>query len=88
MMFSSPNFVDPDFIGRDRETAFSELNESLRRIQKKLGDENFAKLMEMSNRMRVHFEADPNNDNDETIKGRNIILDMEDILKSCMKRRS
>jgi hypothetical protein len=33
--------------------------------------------------MRAHFEADPKNETDETIKGREIVMDMRDILMGC-----
>ena len=82
MMLSSPSFVDPDFIGRNLETAFSELNEGLNMIRRRLGEERYAKLLDLSNRMRAHFEADPENKTDETIKGRELIVEMEDILNS------
>jgi hypothetical protein len=81
MMLSSPAFADPDFIGRNLETAFAELSEGIRLIRPKLGDERYAKLIELSDRMRAHFEADPEDKTQDAIKGRELILEMEDILK-------
>lgn len=81
MMLSSPAFVDPDFIGRDLPTAFHELNEALGQMRPKLGEERYAKLIELSNRMRAHFEADPEDKTEDAVKGRELIVVMEDILK-------
>jgi hypothetical protein len=81
MMLSSPAFVDPDFIGRNLDTAFSELNEGLRLIRDKLGEERYAKAMELSNQMRAHFEAAPENKTGDSIRGRELILEMEEVLK-------
>jgi hypothetical protein len=81
IMFSGPAFVDPDFVGRDLPTAFYELNEALRLIRDKLGEERYAQLIDLSNRVRAHYEADPENKADDTIKGRELIVVMEDILK-------
>ena len=81
-MLSSPTFKDDYFTERNVETEFFRLNESLLLIRHKLGEERYAKLLDLSNRMRAHFEADPENKTDETIKGRELILEMEDILNS------
>jgi hypothetical protein len=35
----------------------------------KLGEERYLKLIEMSDRMRAHFEPDPANKTDDTLKG-------------------
>ena len=72
-----------DYLGMmmlDLEMAFYELNEGLRLIRGKLGEERYRKLMEMSDRMRAHFEADPENKTDDTLMGRDIISEMEAVL--------
>ena len=80
MMLSSPAFVDPDFIGRDLETAFSELDAGLGLIRDKLGEGRYAKLIEMSKQMRAHFEADPQDSNGQAKQGRKLIREMEELL--------
>lgn len=82
MMLSSPKFADRTghFPEKGVETVFFALNESLRLIRKKLGEERYHKLTDMSDRMRAHFEADPENKTDDTLKGRAIIHEMEDLL--------
>lgn len=89
MMLSSPTFVDKTgyFPYRNIETVFSEFNESLSVLRKKLGDERYLKLVEMSDRMRAHFEADPEDKTDDTLKGREIIHEMEDLLRQSSRKR-
>ena len=49
--------------------------------REKLGEERYLKLIEMSDRMRAHFEADPEGKTDDTRKGCAIIREMEDLLR-------
>jgi hypothetical protein len=83
MMLGSPTFVDRTgyFPGRNLQTTFYELNEGLRLVRGKLGEELYLKLREMSDRMRTHFEADPEDRTDDTLKGREIIIEMEELLR-------
>jgi hypothetical protein len=83
MMISSPTFADRTghFPGRNIGTAFHALNESLRLIRQKLGEERYLKLMEMSDRMRAHFEADPEDKTDDALEGRALIEEMEILLR-------
>jgi hypothetical protein len=88
MMLASPTFVDKTgyFPGRNVETIFHSLNEGLRLIRANLGEERYLKLIEMSDRMRAHFEADPENKTGDTLKGRTIIDEMEALLKQRSKK--
>ena len=81
IMFSGPAFEDPHFVGRDLEAAFFELNEALRLMRKKLGEDRFSKLTELSDRVRAHYEADPEKTTGDTLKGRELIIEMEKLLK-------
>ncbi len=47
-------------------TEFFALNEGLKNLRKKLGEERYKALVALSNWMRAHFEADPENKTDET----------------------
>jgi hypothetical protein len=88
MMLSSPRFIDEIgyFPGRNIDTIFLQLNEGLRMMRGKLGDELYLKLREMSDRMRAHFEADAENRTDETLKGRAIIMEMRNLLKQSARK--
>lgn len=83
MMLSSPTFIDESghFPGRNVDTEFRALNEGLRNTRGKLGEERYRKLAEMSNQMRAYFEADPE-DTGDALKGRELILAMEDLIKA------
>ena len=89
MMLISPKFEDVTgyFPGRNIDNTFYELNEGLRLMQPKLGEDLYRKLRDMSDRMRAHFEADPENKTDDTLKGRAIILEMLDLLKQSRRKR-
>jgi|SRR5579863_860178 len=88
MMLASPTFVDKTgyFPSQNIDTVFFQLNEGLRLIRGKLGEERYLKLKEMSDRMRTHFEADPENKTDDTPKGCAIIHEMELLLKQKIRK--
>ena len=88
MMLSSPTFVDKTgyFPYRNLEVVFQQLNESLRLIRGKLGEERYLALAQMSDRMRAHFEADPDDKTDDTLKGRDLIVEMRDLLKQPARK--
>ncbi|MDR3511428.1 MAG: hypothetical protein P4L73_07335 [Caulobacteraceae bacterium] len=88
MMLDSPTFVDRTgyFPWQNLQTTFYELNEGLRLIREQLGEELYLKLREMSDRMRAHFEADPDDKTDDTLKGRDIIREMEALLKQSRRK--
>ena len=87
MMLSSPTFIDKSgyFPDRDINTTFFALNESLKLIRKKVGEENYLALVALSAKMRAHFEADPEDKTEDGIAGRDCILEMEDILKASAR---
>jgi len=82
MMLAAPRFEDTSgyFPGMTIETEFAGLNDSLNVLRPLLGDARYAKLAEISARMRAHFEADPEGKTDDSLAGRALILDMEDVL--------
>ena len=88
MMLKSPTFVDRTgyFPWQNVDTVFHQLNEGLRLVRGKLGEERYNKLVDMSDRMRVYFEADPADRTDDTRKGCKLILDMQELLKQKIKR--
>lgn len=82
MMLRSPTFQDKMgyFPERNIDTVFYQLNESLSVQRGKLGEERYLQLRSISDKMRAHFEADPEDKTDDSIKGRELILEMEDLL--------
>ena len=90
MMLASPTFEDASgyFPDESIDTNFFELNEGLKLIRQKVGEENYQALVALSDKMRAHFEADPEDKTEDGIKGRDCILDMEDILKASARRKT
>lgn len=88
MMLASPTFKDKTgyFPRQNIDTAFFALNEGLLVIRKKLGEERCATLKTLSDKMRVLFEADPEDKTGDAQAGRMLIHEMEDILKSVVRR--
>jgi hypothetical protein len=82
MMLYSPTFIDQSgfFSGRNVETVFHALNEGLRLVDRDSNEVVYRELRAMSDRMRTHFEADPENKTDDTLKGRALIREMTDLL--------
>ncbi len=89
MMLGSPSFKDKTgyFPQMNIDTEFFALNDGLLAVRKKLGEERYATLKALSDKMRALFEADPEDKTDEAQAGRMIIREMEDILKSAARRR-
>jgi hypothetical protein len=89
MMLASPTFKDKTgFLRHENiDTTFFSLNEGLLIVRKKLGEENYAELSAMSDKMRTLFESDPDNSTGATRAGRKIIREMEDILRNVGKRQ-
>lgn len=83
MMLTSPTFKDDTgfFFERDINTTFEALYSSLEGLRRKLGEERYAKLVDLAQRMRTLFEADPEDKTGETIKGRQLIVEMEKVLR-------
>jgi len=90
MMLFSPTFKDKTgyFPWHNIDTAFLSLNEGLLGIRKKLGEEHFAALKALSDKMRALFEADPEDKTGDTHAGRMLIHEMKDMLRGAVKRKS
>jgi hypothetical protein len=71
MMLSSPKFTDDSGFFPD----------SLLLVRKRLGEKIYTALVEMSARMEALFRADPLDESGECMAGRELILEMIDVLK-------
>lgn len=80
MMLKSPTFNDDYFTEQNIETVYFSLNEGLKVVRQKLGEERYGALVELSDRMRKQFEADPEDKTKNSLMGRAIIHEMEDLL--------
>lgn len=88
MMLSSPQFRDTTGYSPDQDLGmvFRELELGLLAIGGELGEDRFRHLTRLAARMRRHFEADPEDKTDEAIKGRECVLEMENILRDVARR--
>lgn len=89
LMLDAPTFEDKlgYFPGRSIETEFAALNGGIEAVRKKIGEERYSALVALSDRMRVLFEADPEDKTGEAQAGRRILRDMEDILRPGWHKR-
>jgi hypothetical protein len=87
MMLESPTFKDDYITEKSIDTVFNCLNEGLESVRPKVGEEKYAALIALSGRMKALFEADPKDETGETVQGRELILEMEDILRPPSTRR-
>jgi hypothetical protein len=90
MMLYAPRFEDDSgyFPGQNVDTTFFALNGGLSNIRKKVGEETYQALTTLSDRMRAHFEADPDDVGAGGTEGRVCIHEMEDILIASARRKS
>jgi hypothetical protein len=82
MIVRSPLFEDIAFPEQSIATVFAELSESLQLLRPKIGEDRFQRLSELAQRVKFHFEADPNNDNGETRASRKLLYEMKAVLRS------
>jgi hypothetical protein len=90
MLFASPTFKDnTGYLPRENiDTTFFSLNEGLLVVRPKIGEELYASLRAMSDKMRALFESDPEDKNGGTQAGCALIREMEDILMDVAKREA
>ena len=83
VMLGAPTFKDRTgyFPAMSFETEFAALNGGLDAVRKKVGEERYAALIALSQRMRPLFEADPDEQTGEASAGMQLLRDMEDILR-------
>lgn len=82
MTGSAPTFVDSlGIFPRTIDSEFFVLIEGLKAVRKKIGEERYARCAKMANRMRALFEADPEDANGQSRAGRELIFEMEDVLR-------
>ncbi len=62
------------------------MNEGLQVVRNELGEERYATLRAMSDKMRALFESDPDDKTGDTQAGRMLIRETDDILTDVAKR--
>lgn len=89
MMLGAPTFVDESGVFPDRniDSEFHMLIESFGLVRKKLGEERYAKLIDLAAQAKSLFAADPDETNGKTKEGYGVLYEIEDILQDARKRR-
>lgn len=90
MMLSSPKFQSRFPWEREEniDTNFYQLNEGLKAVRRQVGDETYAQLVALSDKMRAHFEADPEDKTEDGLKGRDCIDEMIEVLRASRRRKA
>jgi len=90
MLLSAPTFLDESgyFPRKNLDTVFVALHQGLSNVRAEINEDRFAQLTTLSQRMRTHFEADPNEVTGDTANGCAVIHQMEDILNAAWLEQS
>ena len=89
MVLGAPRFTDKTgtFPDRNIDTRFHQLTEGLARVRAKLGDELYAKLIDLADRAKALFAADQEDANGKTDEGRALLFEMEELIDDVRRRR-
>jgi hypothetical protein len=83
LLIFSPKFDDSIFCRRRNiEVSFYIFNESLKILRPQLGEDLYDRLSGMSDQMKACFQADPERITGETRKGKNLVLEAEELIKA------
>lgn len=85
----APKFVDDTgfFPDRNIDTEFAVLVAAFDKARGKLGEERYAKLIDLATKTKALFLADPNDDNGKALEGCKLIWEIEDIIQDARKHR-
>lgn len=89
MVLSAPTFKDranqfPDW---DINTEFDKLIKGFDSVRKKLGEERYARLIDLASGAKELFAADQDDNNGKTDQGRALLFEMEDALSDVRRSR-
>lgn len=90
MMLYAPEFRSDTFPASEQgvDITFFGLDEGLEQVRSQIGENTYLQLIVMSQQMRAHFEADPENKNGECKMGRTLIEDMSDIIEASLRHKA
>ena len=71
MLLGAPTFIDKSgvFPERNIDSEFHALTEGAQKVRKKLGEEDYAQLINLAGQAKALFADDPNDDNGKTDQG-------------------
>lgn len=89
MILGAPTFIDRlgDFPNRNIDSEFNKLTQGFALVRKKLGEERYARLMDLAARAKALFAADQQDTNGKTDEGRALLFEIEDEIQAARRRR-
>jgi hypothetical protein len=89
MVLGAPRFIDKSgfFPNRNVNSEFFALIEGFKTIQRRLGEDNYEKVVALAQRAKALFAADPDDKTGDTAKGLECLFEIEDILKAVSRRK-
>ena len=89
MVLGAPRFIDKTgfYPDQDVNSEFFALIEGFKTIQKRLGEDNYQKVVALAQQAKALFEADPDDKTGDSTKGRECLFEIEDILKAANRRK-
>lgn len=89
MILFAPTFIDPcgDFPDQNIDTCFQQLFEGALVVRQKLGEERYAKLVDLAARAKQLFVDDQDDTNGKTDEGRALLFEIEDVLSDARSAR-
>lgn len=89
MILGAPTFIDRlgDFPNRNIDSEFNKLTQGFGLVRKKLGEERYARLMDLAARAKAQFAADQQDTNGKTDEGRALLFEIEDEIQAARRRR-
>lgn len=89
MWLSAPTFLDKlgDFPERNIDSEFHILVESFGIVRKKLGEERYARLVDLAGRAKALFAADPEDKTGDSDAGRRLLSEIEELVQEVRAGR-
>lgn len=69
------------------DTRFDQLVQSFGVVRKKLGEERYARLVDLAARTKALYLEDPEDTNGKTMEGIKLVWEMEEVIQDARKRR-
>ena len=89
MLLGAPTFIDKSgvFPERNIDSEFHALTEGAQKVRKKLGEEDYAQLINLAGQAKALFADDPNDDNGKTDQGRSLLYEIEKLIQAARSHR-
>lgn len=89
LLGGAPTFVDDTGFDPNQniDTEFAVLVAAFDKVRRKLGEDRYVKLIELSAQAKGLFASDPNDENGKTRQGYRVIHEIEGIIQDARQRR-